>query len=245
MEFKNEEIENNRNKEEIKEIKRYEGYIFDMDGLLLNTEPIYSKCFQQIFEMSNKEWNEQFKTKLLGKREEEVARVCVEEGELNISIDEFRILARDIQHELMSTTTLMNGAYEILQKLSSMNLPLALATSSHLNVMKIKTQLHEELFQVFSVIITGDHSAVKHGKPAPDIFLEAARQLNIDSEKCLVFEDSPTGVRASLAANMDVVWIPDQNLWTKLSEENNDLLNNNHVYIVSSLNEYINQYIIN
>lgn len=214
-----------------------------MDGLLLNTEPIYSKCFERIFQMNLKEWNEEFKTKLLGKREEEVARVCVEEGELNMSIEEFRIIARDIQHELMSTTTLMPGAEQILLQLSEKNLPLALATSSHFNVMKIKTQLHEELFQLFSVIITGDHSAVKHGKPAPDIFLEAARQLNIEPSKCLVFEDSPTGVRAGLAANMDVIWIPDQFLWNKLAEENSDLLNNNHVFIVSSLNDYINQYL--
>jgi HAD superfamily hydrolase (TIGR01509 family) len=213
-----------------------------MDGLLLNTEPIYSQCFDQIFSMSSGVWEESFKTKLLGKREEDVARVCVEEGNLTISIDEFRRLAKEIQMELMSKAPLMAGAGELLRLLHG-RVPLALATSSHESIMRLKTHSHQDLFRVFDAIVTGDDPAVKLGKPAPDIFLEAARRINQQPSSCLVFEDSPTGVRAGLAADMTVVWIPDPYLWTKLRVENLDLLENNRVIVVPSLEDFTQKYI--
>ena len=157
-----------------------------------------------------------------------------------MSIDEFRVVAHQIQHELMSLAPLMNGANSLLRQLHAMKVPLALATSSFKAVMEIKTQSHRELFSVFSGIVTGDHPAVKHGKPSPDIFLEAAKQLNLEPTRCLVFEDSPTGVRAGLAANMTVIWIPDQNLWYKIAEENSDLVNHPSVHILKSLEEFLN-----
>lgn len=211
--------------------------IFDMDGLLLDTEPLYSACFERIFNANGGIWNELFKTKLLGKREEEVAKVCVEEGKLAMSIALFREKARSIQHELMCNVPLMPGAEELLCTLSDKQVPMALATSSHLSVMNLKISSHQELFQQFSAIVTGDQ--VQCGKPAPDIFLRAAEGLSVAPVDCLVFEDSPTGVIAALAAGMRVVWIPDPFLWPRLQIEYPELVCNPRVVIVESLQAFL------
>jgi pseudouridine 5'-phosphatase len=211
--------------------------IFDMDGLLLDTEPLYSACFQRIFEENQGKWKESFKTRLLGKREEEVARVCVEEGMLAMTIEEFRENAREIQHQLMSSAPLMHRADEVVRLLYEAEVPLALATSSHQHVFELKTSQHRDLFSLFSEVVTGDQ--VTHGKPAPDIFLEAARRLQVDPSSCLVFEDSPTGVQAALAAGMQAVWIPDPNLWSHLQEEYPNLVVNSKVHVTSDFDDFL------
>lgn len=94
---------------------------------------------------------------------------------------------------------------------------MAVATSSHKSAFCLKSSRNAELFDMFEgKIICGDSPSVAHGKPAPDIFLAAAKELLghdlKDPSNCLVFEDAPSGVKAGLAAGMQVCWIPDRNL---------------------------------
>ena len=77
----------------------------------------------------------------------------------------------------------------------------------HLRVRAIRHQ--DSIFCHLSAIVAGDDPAVKNGKPAPDIYLEAARQLGVDPRDCLVFEDALSGVRSGKAAGCRVVAIPD------------------------------------
>jgi pseudouridine-5'-monophosphatase len=89
------------------------------------------------------------------------------------------------------------------------NIPMAVATSSVGEAVKLKLQKHQEWFKVFNYLISGDDEQVKHGKPAPDIFLAAARGIAVDPEHCLVFEDSPSGAEAGANARGIVVAVPD------------------------------------
>jgi hypothetical protein len=69
---------------------------------------------------------------------------------------------------------------------------------------------HEAIFKHMQEIVAGDDPAVRNGKPAPDIYLEAARRLNVDPRDCLVFEDALSGVQSGKAAGCTTVAIPDQ-----------------------------------
>jgi len=100
-----------------------------------------------------------------------------------------------------TTTTRKNGMTK---------LPMAIATSSRLTNVQRKRCRHEEtIFQYMDSIVTGDDPFVTHGKPAPDIYLEASKRLGLLPKECLAFEDAITGVRSAKAAGCYVVAIPD------------------------------------
>lgn len=102
------------------------------------------------------------------------------------------------------------GACELVEALSKTGLPMAIATSSRHAGVEKKRKRHEKIFQHMSVVVAGDDPGVKNGKPAPDIYLEAARRLKVDPKECIVFEDALSGVRAGKAAGCFVVAIPDK-----------------------------------
>lgn len=102
-----------------------------------------------------------------------------------------------------------------MRHLHASKVPFALATSSGAEMVELKTTNHRELFSLFNHRVCGSSDKeVKHGKPAPDIFLIAADRFSDKPapENCLVFEDSPNGVTAGISAGMQVVMVPDPRL---------------------------------
>ncbi len=96
----------------------------------------------------------------------------------------------------------MNGLHRLIDRLTHERIPMALATSApKLNVEHTLVELG--LSDAFPIIVRGDE--VPRGKPAPDVFIEAARRLAVDPADCLVFEDAPMGIAAAQAAGMRVV----------------------------------------
>lgn len=113
---------------------------------------------------------------------------------------------------LCSHVKLMPGAMELIDKLDRLNVPMAIATSSREAAVNVKRLKHEPLFQKMKYVICGDNPEVREGKPAPDIYLLAARMLGVEPEHCLVFEDALAGVQAGKRAGMHVVACPDSRL---------------------------------
>lgn len=116
------------------------------------------------------------------------------------------------QIEACSGSKALIGAMITSSLSSSKNkkIPMAIATSSRMSGVDKKRIRHERnLFEHIDVIVTGDDEAVKNGKPAPDIYIEAARRLNVHPTECLVFEDALSGVKSGKAAGCYVVAVPD------------------------------------
>lgn len=112
------------------------------------------------------------------------------------------------------------GAAELVQACAAKKIPMAIATSSRRVAVDQKRKNHNEsIFQYLQVIVTGDDPAVKKGKPAPDIYLEAAKRLGIDPSECLVFEDAAAGSQAGRAAGCQVVAIPDPRFTDEQKQE--------------------------
>lgn len=104
--------------------------------------------------------------------------------------------------------------FRLIRHLHRHGVPIAVATSSSSATLAEKTKNHRELFDLFHHVVTGSHSDLKHGKPAPDIFLLSAKNFDPPPEpsQCLVFEDAPNGVQAAFDAGMQSVMVPHKNL---------------------------------
>nr|XP_033339575.1 pseudouridine-5'-phosphatase isoform X1 [Megalopta genalis] len=186
--------------------------IFDMDGLLLDTEALYSKAFNRITNRYGKEFTWEHKAKTMGFKTSACAQAVVEMLSLPMTKEKFESEVVQIYQELFPSASPMPGAERLLRHLKEHNIPIALATSSNKENFELKTQRWMELFDLFHhKVLGGSDSEVVNGKPAPDIFLVAAKRFpdNPDPSKCLVFEDAPNGVKAALSAGMQVVMVPD------------------------------------
>lgn len=191
--------------------------IFDMDGLLLDTEKFYTEVQEIILARYNKAFDWSLKAKMMGKKAIESARIFVEETGISdsLSAEDFLVEREAMLQSLFPTSDLMPGASRLIRHLHAKGIPIAVATGSHKRHFGLKTQRHSELFSLMHHIVLGDDPEVKQGKPSPDVFLAAARRFQggpVDPMKILVFEDAPAGVLAAKTAGMSAVMVPDPRL---------------------------------
>ncbi|CAH1102438.1 unnamed protein product [Psylliodes chrysocephalus] len=210
-------------------LKKVTHVLFDMDGVLLDSEVLYKRAISKIASRFGKVYTAEIRSKLLGSPERECSKIAVEEMKLPMSVDKFQLEFRRLAHSYMASVSLMPGARHLVTHLKTHKIPIAVATSSSRESYDLKTKDHKEFFCMFDHIVTGaSDPEVKQGKPSPDIFLVCASRFPDSpcSEKCLVFEDAPNGVLAAVRAGMQVIMVPDENIPPEHTKEAHVVIKN-------------------
>jgi len=181
--------------------------LFDLDGLMVDSEPHSLASWQAVLSLRGVVLEQTVIDRMFGLRQLEAAQMLIQVYGLS---DQPTMLAREkeeyqIDH-LNGQIKSMPGLFELLPEIARHGLRTAVASSGARHYVHAVLQTIS-LAGYFQTIITGDD--VTNGKPAPDIFLAAARALQIEPQRCLVLEDAPSGVRAAKAAGMRCVAIPN------------------------------------
>jgi len=181
--------------------------IFDMDGLVLDTESTYNKAWQQAAQLIGLELDKQFWQSLSGLHYADVERCLLTKCGVDFDLDSFNRLSASSwrDHVTSNGIAVKTGFAELLALIQQQSLPYALATNSPA-INALECLELAGIDEVFSVIVTRDD--VLRGKPAPDIFLATADCLHVDIKRCLVLEDSPAGIAAAVSSGAFSVYIP-------------------------------------
>ncbi len=182
--------------------------VFDMDGLLLDTEPLAARAWSEAARPLGVPFDAALALRMVGSHFADCSAMVRAHYPADYPVDALlagwhaaydAICARD-------GVPVMAGALDLLDWLEEMGVPRAVATSTR-RARACERLAGAGLLPRFDVVVGGDE--VARGKPAPDIYLEAARRLAMPPARCLALEDSAPGVRAALAAGLAVCMVPD------------------------------------
>ena len=179
---------------------------FDMDGLLLNTEELYFEVFDELMQRRGLRYTHALRRSMMGLPSPEAFEVLIREAALRDTADDLEEECDEIfSGVLPDRLATMPGVHELLQLIESLELPLCVATSSRRS-FAIDSLTAVGVVERFDFVITAEE--VARGKPFPDIYLEAAKRMQVPPEQMIVFEDSQHGTRAALAAGACTIAVP-------------------------------------
>ena len=186
--------------------------IFDMDGLLVDSERLYLHFLPEALKRFGLPFREEVADRTRGVTNEEGGPIVEEIYSDYPGTDGYAVLSTlqkivddySFEHGVPAK----DGAVELLNFLGGRQVPRALASSSGMDIICNNLD-HLHLTKAFNVLVSGRDPSIKNSKPAPDIFLAAAIQLGIDPQNTLVLEDSYAGVEAGAAGNFKTIMIPD------------------------------------
>lgn len=189
-------------------LQRPQAVVFDMDGLLLDSEHVALSCFEQAAQALGVVWSHALGMSLVGRSARDSDRLLRAHYGADFPLAALRqgFDQRYDQAIMTGAIPLKPYARELLDQLDRLQIPCAVATSTQR--FRAETKLAKcHLLSRFKALACGDE--VTRGKPAPDIFELAATRLGVAPRDCLALEDSNPGVRAAVSASMPVIMIPD------------------------------------
>jgi len=186
-----------------------EAVIFDMDGLLIDSEPLWRKAEIEIFAKVDIYLTEDDCKETMGYRLNEVVDLWYSRypwNSLSKKEVEDAILQR-VSDLIQSDGKIMTGVEETIRSCMNLNLKMAIASSSPMKLIKSVVKLLK-MEGDFDVLYSAEYEAF--GKPHPGVFLTTSQKLGVDPHKCLVLEDSLHGIISALSAKMKVIAVPDE-----------------------------------
>jgi HAD superfamily hydrolase (TIGR01509 family) len=183
-----------------------EAVVFDLDGVLIDSEHVWDEARQSLAEERGGAWTENASRDMMGMSSLEWSRymrddIGIDETPEQISAEVVRRLERIYRDEL----PLLDGAVEAVERVAA-RWPVAVASSSNRELIDLVLSL-SGLARLFAATVSSEE--VPRGKPAPDVYLEAARRLGVAPERCAGVEDSENGILSAKAAGMRVLAIPN------------------------------------
>jgi HAD superfamily hydrolase (TIGR01509 family) len=184
-----------------------EAVVFDLDGVLLDSEQLWDEAREQLARERGGRWHEKAQRDMMGMSSLEWSRymhdvIGLPEPPEEISREVVERMAKLYREHL----PVIPGAREAVERLAA-RWPLALASSSNRELIDLALELLG-VAHLFKATVSSEE--VPRGKPAPDVYLEAARRLGIDPTHAAAIEDSENGIRAAKAAGMRVIAIPNR-----------------------------------
>lgn len=191
--------------------------IFDMDGLLVDSEPVWAIAEGDMLRRRGKTWTAEIQNKLIGMRIADSVMLMVREYGLTDPADIIRAeIIRDMVALVPEKAPARPGAPELLALLQAEGIPCAIASGSPEPIIEAVVN-SQGWSSYFLHHCSGDE--VPNGKPAPDIYLETARRMGVDPAHVLTLEDSINGARAAVAAGMICYAVPDLSHTTRAAFE--------------------------
>lgn len=180
--------------------------IFDLDGVLADSEQLWNQAKHELVQAAGGRWRDDAPRAMMGMSSPEWSAYMHDELALPLAPEEInqQVVAR-IEELYRQRLPLLPGAVQAVRAVSAA-WPLGLASSSNREIIDLflsESGLRDE----FRAAVSSEE--VPHGKPAPDVYLETARRLDVAPERCLAVEDSSNGLRAAHAAGMAVIAVPN------------------------------------
>jgi beta-phosphoglucomutase family hydrolase len=183
----------------------FAGYIFDLDGTLVDTMPLHYRAWNRAMQRAGlrEELNEDLFYSLGGVPTRRVAQLLAEHYRLSVDLERVFHEKEALFVELRSEMKLIETVVAFARKAAGRT-PLSVASGGPRDIVRHTLELMG-LASLFPVVVTPED--VAHGKPAPDMFLLAAKRMGVPPENCLVFEDAEPGIKAAEAAGMKWVHV--------------------------------------
>ena len=183
-----------------------EAVVFDLDGLLLDTEQVWDEVREALTRERGGRWHERAQADMMGMSSKEWSRYMHEELGLAEPPEELnRLVVERMEERYREQLPLVDGAVEAVRRIGE-RWPLGLASSSNRELIDLALELMG-VADLFRVTVSSEE--VERGKPAPDVYLEAARRLGVSPDRVVAVEDSAAGIRSAKAAGTRVIAIPN------------------------------------